>query len=176
MRKALDQGKRSRDPDLDSTTAIYSKMLLGKGAGDHGIALPDQLERSRLDFTLESLHAIDRYLDRVRARQDGLAGFVYLNTVVAVACYLGEVIRRGTPVGECQWMRAPGTMLDSTSTDIRLGEFADIVLVANGSDRPLRLARVVARFVSSNGHQSSTYEYAVVAMKRVWVSATAAPA
>jgi hypothetical protein len=175
MGKALDRGHRSKDPDLDTTTAIYGNMLLGKATGDRSIAFPELLARSRLDFTLGSLHAIDDYLRQVRAQQDGLAGVIYLNTVVAVACYLGEVIRRGTPEGECQWLRAPPASQDTSHTGINLGDFADIVLGAKGSDQSLRLTRVVARIVGSNGRQSSTHEYAVAAMKLIWVSATAAP-
>ena len=41
MRKALDRGKRSKNADLDSTTAIYGNMLLGKGAGDYSIAFSE---------------------------------------------------------------------------------------------------------------------------------------
>ena len=173
-KRALDRGKRSKDSELESTTAIYCDLLLGEGGGVQTIACPEQLERSRLDFTLQSLHVIDRYLGQVRAQQDGLEGVIYLNTVVAAACYLGEVIRRGTPEGECHWLRASATAQDDTNTGINLGDFSDIMLGAKGADRPLRLTRVVARIASGAGHQASTYEYAVVAMKRIWISATTA--
>ena len=85
---------------------------------------------------------------------------------------MGEVIRRGTPEGEYQWIRAPATAADSTHTGINLGDFANIVLDVKGAEQPLRLTRVVAWIASSAGQQASTYEYAVVAMKRIWISAT----
>jgi hypothetical protein len=175
MTKALDRSRVSRSADLDSATAMYGDMLLGKVAGDHSIAFPEQLERTRLDFSLASLHVIDRYLGQVRVQQDGLAGVTYLNTVVAVACYLGEVIRRGTPGGECHWLRVLSMGKDDTDTGINLGDFADIMLGCRGSDQPLRLTRVVARLVSTSGHESSAYEYAVVAIKRIWIAAAATP-
>jgi len=172
MKKALDRGKRSRDSELETTVAIYSDMLLGKVSGEHSIAFPELLDRTRLDFTLDSLHGIDQYLEQVRAQQDGLAGVLYLNTIVAAACYLGEVIRRGTPGGECQWVRAALSTQDSAQTGINLGDFTDIVLASKGSAKPLRLTGVVARIASNSGYQSSAYEYAVLAMKRIWISAT----
>ena len=172
MKKKPERGKRSKDSELESTTAIYGNMLLGKSAGAQIIACPEQLERSRLNYTLGSLHVIDQYLGQVRARQDGLEGIVFLNTVVAAACYLGEVIRRGTPEGECHWIRAPAAASASTNTGINLGDFANIVLNIRGAEQPLRLTRIVARIASSAGQQASTYEYAVVAMKRIWISAT----
>ncbi|MDE2220366.1 MAG: hypothetical protein KGJ52_08315, partial [Gammaproteobacteria bacterium] len=153
MGKAPDGGKRSKQARLAATTAKYSNMLLAEGADDRSIAFPEQLERSRLDFTLASLRALDRYLDRVRIRQDGLEGYIHLNTVVAVACYLGEVIRRGTPAGECQWVRAANVAADGANTGVHLGDFADVVLAVRGSVRPLRLTRVVARYVSSKGYR-----------------------
>ena len=173
-KRAQDRGKRSKNSELESTTAIYCDLLLGEGGSGLTIACPEQLERSRLDFTLESLHVIDRYLGQVRARQDGLERVIYLNTVVAAACYLGEVIRRGTPGGECHWLRASAATHDDTHTGINLGDFADIMLGAKGADQPLRLTRVVARIASGAAPLASTYEYAVVAMKRIWISATTA--
>jgi len=173
MKKAADQVKRSKDSNLDATTAIYNAMLLGKVAGDHSIAFPEQLDRSRLDYSLESLRTIDQYLGQVRTQQDGLVGLTYLNTIVAVACYLGEVIRRGTPEGECHWLRTSPDPGDSSQTGVNLGDFADIVLGASGSGQSLRPTRMVARILNGNGEQALTYEYAVLAMQRIWVSVTA---
>ncbi len=172
MRKALDRGKRSKDSELETTVGIYSDMLLGKASGERSVAFPEQLDSSQLDFTLDSLRGIDRYLEQVRAQHDGLSGLLYLNTVVAVACYLGEVIRRGTPGGECQWVRAAQSTLDSSQTGINLGDFTDIVLASKGAATPLRLTGVVARMAGSGGYQSSVYEYAVLSMKKIWISAT----
>jgi hypothetical protein len=109
----------------------------------------------------------------VRARHGSLNGASYFNTVIAVACYLDGVIRRGTPIGECQWVRATVIAPDKFSGGASQGAIADIVLASKNTDQLLRLAHMVAPYVSSDGHPSNTYEYAVVAMKSVWVSSTA---
>lgn len=172
MKKELDRGKGSKDSENETTVTFYSDMLLGKVSGEHSLVCPEHLERLRLDFSLSSLLNVDHYLSKVRTRRDDFAGLAFLNTVVAVTCYLGETIRRGTPEGECQWLRAAPSSLDSTQTGINLGNFTDIVLASKGSDKPLRLTRAVARIASSDGYQTSTYEYAVLAMKKIWLSAT----
>lgn len=175
MKKMLNRGRHSADRDLDSATGMYCNMLLGKGAGPGTIARPEQLERSQLDFTLKSLHAVDRYLDRLRVQHDGPGGADFINTVVAVACYLGEVIRRSAPDAECQWIRASAAVQNDHITGVNLFDFADIALAAKGLDRPLHLTGAVVRYVKSNGRQSSTYEYAVMAMERIVVASTAPP-
>ena len=62
-----------------------------------------QLERSVLDYTLESLHALDRYLDHLHHHQQQLSAVAIDKAVLWGGAYLGEVIRRTAPV-EYNWI------------------------------------------------------------------------
>src|SRR5687768_1444332 len=53
------------------------------------------LERSRFDFSIESLGAMDEHLERMRER--AMEGEDLLKFVLRAGAYVGEVVRRHTP-------------------------------------------------------------------------------
>ena len=60
------------------------------------------LDRSRLDYTLESLKHVDEYLDAIRRRTlDDREFFV---TVLRSGAYVGEVIRRTSTTRQFHWV------------------------------------------------------------------------
>jgi hypothetical protein len=62
-----------------------------------GLAYPARIDVNGLDYSLESLHLVDRYLELVRQGRANLPQQTYTNTVLAAGCYLGETIRRNAP-------------------------------------------------------------------------------
>ncbi len=80
------------------------QLLVGGGAKEQDIVLPERLDRSRLDFSRESLHVIDDYLNEVHDSGDTAVGLSLLNTIWAAALYVGEIIRRCAPERHYQWV------------------------------------------------------------------------
>jgi hypothetical protein len=92
---------------LDTTREFVDSMqrLLTAGApADEDILLPERLDRRQLDFTLESLHIVDRYLNDVHDDDQGTVGASLLTTIWAAAMYTGEVIRRAAPARGFDWV------------------------------------------------------------------------
>jgi hypothetical protein len=93
---------------------VYLEGLpLGTDAAREDIVLPERLDRSRLDFSLESLHAIDDYLNIVHAHEQTSVGSSLLTTIESTAHYVGEIIRRLATGRNYQWVTIgddlPGT-------------------------------------------------------------------
>jgi len=59
------------------------------------IAASHLLDRKRLDYSVESLQAVDEYLERLRASDESLFDDEeYGNAIVRAGAYLGEVVRQ----------------------------------------------------------------------------------
>lgn len=69
-------------------------MLFTPGNTDTEIGLTEHLDRTKLDFTLDSLHEVNRYLGAVHANAETITGLPLLSTLWTIAMYVGEVIRR----------------------------------------------------------------------------------
>jgi hypothetical protein len=78
--------------------------LLLSGAAAADIVLPARLDRSRLDFSLESLRLIDDYLNEVHAHEQTSVGSSLLTTIEATALYVGEIIRRLAITRNYEWI------------------------------------------------------------------------
>ena len=85
---------------MDATTQFVESMqrlLVAGASADEDIIMPERLDRSRLDFSLDSLHVIDQYLNEVHDSEQTSVGLSLLTTIWAAALYTGEVIRRAAP-------------------------------------------------------------------------------
>lgn len=82
--------------DVVSLVSAFCDVLTGHADVEGGLPFSEALEREALDYSLESLHAIDRYLDHLHAHADELEDQPYTNAVLAAGCYVGEVLRRRT--------------------------------------------------------------------------------
>jgi len=80
------------------------RLLIDGGPTPDDIVLPERLDRSRLDFSLESLHAVDEYLNVVHAHEQTSVGSSLLNTIWVAALYVGEIIRRFATSRHYQWV------------------------------------------------------------------------
>ena len=147
--------------------AAMQAMLLTPSATDTDIGLTEHLDRTRLDFTLDSLHDIDRCLDAVHANTETIAGLPLLSTMWTVAMYVGEVIRREAPnkfyerviIGE------PASATGDTTV-----AYPDLGMVRAlpARDRELCMpSRVVLRMILRGSNARSVYSFARAATAKV---------
>ena len=109
---------------IASFLAAMQAMLLTPGATDTDIGLTEHLDRTKLDFTLDSLHEIDRYLNAVHANAETIAGLPLLSTMWTIAMYVGEVIRREVHDKHYEWVsigEPSGSGGDTTIAYLDLG-------------------------------------------------------
>jgi len=92
---------------VDATTQFVESMqrlLVGGASADEDIVMPEKLDRSRLDFSLDSLQVIDEYLNEVHDNEQTSVGLSLLTTIWAAAMYAGEIIRRTVPERGFEWV------------------------------------------------------------------------
>ena len=79
---------------LNEQMSEVAAFYAGRIKGDHDVLLVKQLDRTKLDLTVGSLHAVDSWLGQLRdagVRADNeLAG----ESVIWAGAYVGEVLRR----------------------------------------------------------------------------------
>ncbi|WP_374376104.1 hypothetical protein [Dongia sp.] len=81
--------------DVVSLLPAFCAAFLGQSAFEEGkVAFHERLNVAVLDYSVESLHAVDDYLDAVRPYKDIIENQDYTNTILATGCYVGEVLRR----------------------------------------------------------------------------------
>jgi hypothetical protein len=143
--------------------AFCQSFVEGLPFAEGGIAFSEQIDRPRMDYSLDSLHPLDRYLEVAHRRSGEIAEQDWTNTVLAAGCYLGEVIRRNSELG-FRWVnyhdhfpKYPQMMAIFPEG---LGTCA--VLVA-GSHVTLPINKI-GRFIAE-GPENSTHVYALGEMK-----------
>lgn len=105
--------------DIAGRITEYADMLV---AGQGHIQGVERLSRSKLDYTLESLHELDRFLYTVAG--DDLEALVTQGDLLfAVGAYAGEVLRRNSAqhwlwMNYDEYMALP--LVQSASTDMKL--------------------------------------------------------
>lgn len=81
-------------PDVNDVFAEFAACFVGELDGDGPIAHPEFLDRAKLDYTLESLKAVDAYLAHLHARRPDQLGREWGRAILWGGAYAGEVIRR----------------------------------------------------------------------------------
>jgi hypothetical protein len=89
--------------DIVSMVPDFCDVFVGRAPVAGGLPFPDRIERERLDLSLESLHAVDRYLDFLHEYATEIGDQEYTNVVLAAGCYVGEVFRAVSPT-TYRWM------------------------------------------------------------------------
>jgi hypothetical protein len=133
------------------------------------MACAESLERGLLDYSLESLHVIDRYLQGVHRAQDGILTIAYANTIVGTAIYVGEVIRRGSPSTEYRWGRSEATAMNDSSSGVALSDLSDVVLLSH-SGGAIVPADAVLRVIRRGAQAPTIHSFAVSAIRRAWTA------
>ena len=81
--------------DIVSLVPVFCEAFEGLSTFEEGgIAYEQDIERNKLDYSIESLHTLDKYLDILHKNNEQLKEQTYTNTILAAGCYLGETIRR----------------------------------------------------------------------------------
>jgi hypothetical protein len=105
------------DTQADSTfMETMQRLLADGGPTPDDIVLPERLDRTKLDFSLESLHVIDEYLNVVHEHEQTSIGSSLLTTIWVAALYIGEIIRRAATTRHYQWVTIGDELPASGST------------------------------------------------------------
>jgi hypothetical protein len=90
--------------DVTEDFEAWAAAFVGQASHSSDIAVPELLDRSKLDFSVESLRAVDQYLERLHASDESrFSDDEYGNSVLWAAAYCGEVIRRNAK-SKYRWM------------------------------------------------------------------------
>jgi hypothetical protein len=87
---------RERVSLLDEQMAEVADFFAGKRIGDTDVLAAANLQRKRLDFSVESLKAVDEWLARLHADGVEPSASEAAETIVWTGAYVGEVIRRNS--------------------------------------------------------------------------------
>ena len=158
------------DTDLKSVIDFYGRVVAGQGGAELIMACAESLERGLLDYSLESLHVIDRYLHSVNAAQDGVPTIAYANTIMGTAIYVGEVIRRGSPSTEYRWDRNQATSVNGSTQEVTLGDLSDVVLLSHSTGGAIVPADAVLRIIRHGAAAPTIHSFAVSAIRHAWTA------
>ncbi|MGE3808173.1 MAG: hypothetical protein AB7K24_26220 [Gemmataceae bacterium] len=142
--------------DIVSLVPAFCAALTGSGSVEGGLPFPKLLEQKKLDYSLESLHALDRYLDHLYENADELEDQPYTNIVLAAGCYVGEVMRRLTG-DKYQWKNYDDYFPDHPDlSHIPEGPGTAAVLVSAGGAMRMPLNKI-ARYLDEGPENSTHY-------------------
>lgn len=91
------------DP-LNDVFHEFALVFMGRLVGRGEIAMPEALERSGLDGSVESLKLVDLYLSKVHEKADQILEPQWHCTVLWGGAYVGEVIRLAAQEGIWNWV------------------------------------------------------------------------
>ena len=80
--------------DVVSLIPGFSEAFRGNGNIEGGIVAWSETDLAALDYSVDSLLEVDRFLDAIRPVKDQMEWQIYTNTVLATGAYIGEVLRR----------------------------------------------------------------------------------
>ena len=83
--------------DMNSTFREFALMFLGRQPVDEDIPFAENLDRSALDGSIDSLRAVDNYLSYVQANLEHLTDSKCNNLALRCGGYIGECIRMTWP-------------------------------------------------------------------------------
>ncbi len=143
--------------DIVSLVPAFCDALTGEGAVEGGLPFPKHLKQDALDYSLDSLHVLDRYLTHLHAHIEEIEDQQYTNVVLAAGCYVGEVMRRLT--GEkYEWVNYDDYFPDHPDlSHVPEGPGTGAVLVSsNGQSMRMPLNKI-ARYLGEGPENSTHY-------------------
>ena len=148
---------KSIAPFLD----MMRQQLLGEGCTLSNIAFAECLDREKLDFSVDSLHVIDRYLNGVHDREQDVFGLPLLTTIWATSMYIGEIIRREIPAKNFEWVTIGEELSANGETTIGCPDIGSIRALRSREGEMVMPSRAVLRKRSPgsarHGVQRETY-------------------
>jgi len=159
------------DSDLQSVVAYYGQFIARRAGPGFDMACSDVLERTALDYTLDSLRAIDGYLLTVHGALEDIPTIAYANTIMGVAVYVGEVIRRRSPSMAYRWGRKAETQGDDPASGLAFGDLLDIVLLDPNTGAALSPVEPILRVFLHGQKAHTVHSFAVTATRSAWMAA-----
>jgi hypothetical protein len=146
----------------------FARAFVGTIKDEKEIAFPGSIDRKLLNGSVESLHEVDRYLDKLHALRPELLPEEWHITVLRAGAYLGEVIRNAAPEGEFQWVDYDEYMpqhpkLQAMIPQRNVATCAFLVHRSGAMSMPLNK---IARYIEE-GVEHSVHFFAACDLKRV---------
>ena len=129
---------------LDEQMTEVADFFTGRIVGDTDVLAAGALPRERLDFSLESLKAVDEWLTRLHADGVDPNSQAAAETIIWTGAYVGEVIRRNSTRVYC-WMHYEdymATQATAVRSSIPYTFGTQFVLAAEGSVMTLPINKV----------------------------------
>ena len=152
------------DAAIAALLEAMKQLLLNKAPAEADFALTEHLDRKNLDFSLTSLHEIDRYLICVHDRAHEVSGLPLLSTILTIAMYVGEIIRREAPAKRYEWVSVGESSGSTGETTIAYPDFGAVrALRARDGDMCMP-SRAVLRVILRGSKARSIQSFARGAM------------
>ena len=145
--------------DVVSVLPDFLDALFGRADVEEGLPLEMHIPRAKLDFSPDSLHALDGYLEHLHRVADTLPEPQITNIAMAAGAYLGEVIRRHS-IDKFSWQNH-GDYFSSHPQSAALFPFVpgtSALLVRSSGGMTLPINKIL-RFIY-DGPENNTHYYA----------------
>lgn len=131
------------------------------------LAFVEHLSMHALDYSIDSLQAVDEYLLVIRENKDLLTQAQYGDVVVWSGCYVGETIRKNASI-DCKWVSYDDFVHDAgTQSLVKPGEFprtlGSLFVLIAGDTFTIPLSKV-QKFIEG-GTENSLHAYAASWLK-----------
>jgi hypothetical protein len=153
------------DSEVASIVAFYCEIMLGDAHPGLGLACSEHLDQRRLDYSLESLRAVDVYLLQVHRNLRNRPVAELATTVMSVGSYVGEVVRRATPQTQCQWARSVDAPPNLVADGVSLTDIGELVLLWGTDDAAVIPTDTVMQRIRYGSLADSIHDFAMAAMK-----------
>ena len=148
------------DPTVDSYLRMLQQFLSDDPSATSIIALPGRLDRSKLDFSLDSLDEIDRYLNLLHDNEREIVGQPLLSTIWTVGMYVGEIIRRAAPEKKYAWVAIGEDAVPAGDTTIKQVGIGAVRALRAGSGDMSMPSLAVLRIILRGSKARSIVSYA----------------
>lgn len=151
--------------DIASLIPDFCAAFLGQSQFEEGgLAFKEQIEVLQMDYSIESLHSLDRYLDILHENKEKIPNQTYTNTVLGAGCYLGETIRRNAP-RKYSWVNYDGYFSKNPKLMkmVPEGLGSSAVLVTDDGAMTMPINKII-RYIEE-GPENNTHFYASAEVK-----------
>lgn len=160
------------DSSLDSLVHYYGRVMMDSSASELIVACSPYLERKLLDYGVQSLDAIDRYLIVVNGAQEGIPMIAYANAIIGTAIYVGEVIRRNAPSTEFSWGRIEKPESEFAASLLEISDLSDLALRSSTTGIAISPADPILLRIRHGLLAPAVKEFAVAAIRHAWVGSS----
>ena len=153
------------DNEVASIVAFYCEIMLGNAHPSLGLACGEYLDQRRLIYSLESLRVVDDYLLQVHRKLQNRPVAELATTVMSVASYVGEVVRRATPQTQCQWACSVDAPPNLVADGVSLTDIGELVLLWGADNAAVIPTDAVIQRIRYGSLADCIHDFAIAAMK-----------